>query len=53
MTPITLQEVTIDHRSFDWHKFWKKAAIKLAYRAIEIATLIPVGLALGLHLVRY
>lgn len=34
-------------------KFFKKTAWKLAGRIVEIAFLIGVGSALGLHLVRY
>lgn len=38
---------------FDWHKFFEKAAIRLAYRAIEMSILLAVGAAFGLKLVRY
>ncbi len=38
---------------FDWRKFWFKAAIRMSYRAMEMAILLAIGLAFGLHLVRY
>jgi len=39
--------------TFDWRKFWIKAVIRLAYRAMEIMILVAIGLAFGLHLVKY
>ena len=53
MTDTTLPIIQIEPTGFDWHKFWRKAAIRLAYRAIEIVLLLAIGFALGLHLVRY
>lgn len=38
---------------FDWNKFWKKFAIRAAYRAMEISILLAAGWALGLKLVKY
>lgn len=38
---------------FNWRKFWRKAAIRLSYRAMELLILLAIGLSLGFKLIRY
>lgn len=40
-------------KGFDWHKFAKKGLIRLAYRGLELVTLLIIGSALGFKLIRY
>ncbi len=40
-------------KGFDYRRFFKTAAIRLAYRALELTTLFLVGYSLGLKLIKY
>ena len=53
MTPLPTLQIGVESIGFDWRKFWRKAAIRLAYRAIEMSILVGIGLAFGLHLIKY
>lgn len=39
-------------RKFDYKKFIKKTIIRVAGKAVDMAILVGIGSALGLHLVR-